>query len=143
MKDCECENIAAADRAFLEYLEKSFAAYPDRGVAGRFVALDGVSIEDRPAECDVIGRIAVAAERAVAAREDELELAVARLAEDGDAVRLAPSACIVLLLLVEAVVPVPGQPRPVGRGLSVTARNRPRKDAGRAERRDRAHWPWR
>lgn len=36
MKDCECEGIGADDRAFLEYLEKCFAAYPDRRVAARF-----------------------------------------------------------------------------------------------------------
>jgi hypothetical protein len=36
MKDCECEGISAEDRAFLDYLEKSFAAYPNRKVAARF-----------------------------------------------------------------------------------------------------------
>jgi hypothetical protein len=38
MKDCECEGISAEDRAFLDYLEKSFAAYPNRRVAARFGA---------------------------------------------------------------------------------------------------------
>jgi hypothetical protein len=36
MKDCECEGISSEDRAFLEYLEKSFASYPDRRVAAGF-----------------------------------------------------------------------------------------------------------
>jgi hypothetical protein len=43
MHDCECEGISAQDRAFLEYLEKCFADYPDRKTAARF----GVSFDKR------------------------------------------------------------------------------------------------
>ena len=43
MRDCECKDISAEDRAFLEYLEKCFAQYPDRRVAARF----GVSYDKR------------------------------------------------------------------------------------------------
>lgn len=49
MKDCECEGISANDRAFLEYLEKCFAGYPDHRVAARFgVALNKRSLAGLP-----------------------------------------------------------------------------------------------
>ena len=76
-------------------------------VVGLFVeAAGGVAVEDRPAEGHVLGRVAVAAERHVPAGHHELELAVARLAEDGDALLLAVAAGVVLQLLVDPLVPV-------------------------------------
>jgi hypothetical protein len=70
------------------------------------VAARGVSVEDGAAEGDVLHRVSIAADRAVAAREDELELALAGLAEEGDALGDAPAAEVVLHLAVEALDPV-------------------------------------
>ena len=77
------------------------------GVAGLLVeAAGGVAVEDRAAEGDVLLGVAVGAQRHVPAGHDELELVVARLAEDGDALVGAPllAAGVVLELLEELLV---------------------------------------
>ena len=77
------------------------------GMGGGFVEAFGrVAVEDRAAEGDVLSRVAVAADRHVAAGHHELELLGARLAEDGDAVLLAVAAAVVFELLVDAFVPL-------------------------------------
>ena len=68
-------------------------------------AVGRVAVEDRAAERDVVGRVAVAADRHVPAGHHELELVAARLAEDGDAVVRAVAAGVVVQLLVDSLVP--------------------------------------
>jgi len=58
------------------------------------------------AEGDVVDRVAAAPQRHVPAGEDELELAAARLAEDGDGLIVAEAAAVILQLLVETRDPV-------------------------------------
>ena len=77
------------------------------GVGRPFVeAVGRVAVEDRAAEGDVVGRVAVAADRHVPAGHHEFELVRARLAEDRDAVVLAVAAGVVVKLLVDALVPL-------------------------------------
>src|SRR5690606_33543573 len=85
------------------------------GVVGLLIKpLGGVAVKNRATEGDTGLAVAVAAARAVAAREHELELAAARFAEEGDrgagetavagvvVVELAPDLLLVLLA-VQAV----------------------------------------
>ena len=65
-----------------------------------------VAVKDGTAGGDMLDRMSVAPHGAVAAGHHELELALPRLAEEGDALRLAKSAQIVLELLIEALDPV-------------------------------------
>ena len=65
-----------------------------------------VAVEDRTAEGDVLGRVAVAPQRHVAAGEQELERSAPGLADQRDRVAVAKAAAVVLHLLVEAGVPV-------------------------------------
>ena len=77
------------------------------GCVGLFVeALGRVAVEDRAAERDVIGAVAVAANRHVPAGHHELELVAARRAENGDAVVRAVAARVVAQLLVDPLVPL-------------------------------------
>ena len=71
-------------------------------------AARGVAVEDRAAQGHVRLAVAVGADGHVPAGHDELELAAARLAEDGAAQAGAPrlAAVIVLELLEELLVPV-------------------------------------
>ena len=56
--------------------------------------LGGMAVEDRPAKGHMVGRIAIAAQRHVPSGQHELELAVARLAKDGNTLVMAEAARI-------------------------------------------------
>ena len=76
------------------------------GVCRPFVkSVSGVTIKDRPAKCDVLGRVAVATDRHVAAREDKLKMFAPWLTEDGDAVLLTKPTGVVVELLVDLRMP--------------------------------------
>ena len=75
-------------------------------VVGFFVeTLGRVAVENRPAKSDVLGGVAVAANRHVPTGEDELKIVAAGLAKNGDAVLLAESARVVGELLIDLGVP--------------------------------------
>ena len=69
-------------------------------------AVRRVAVEDRAAERDVLGRVAVATDRQVPARHHEFELSALRRAEKRDRLGLAVTAGVVGKLLADAVLPV-------------------------------------
>ena len=80
------ENVAGVRRAFVE-------------------AIGGVAVEDRAAEGDVVGGVAVAADRHVPAGHHEFELLAAGMAENGDAVVRAVAFGVIGQLLVDPLMP--------------------------------------
>ena len=75
---------------------------------GRFFieAVGSMTVEDGPAERDVILGVAIGTQRRVSARDDALKMVRTRFAEDGQRLPFAPrSARVVLQLLLKASVP--------------------------------------
>src|SRR5690606_28720486 len=73
-------------------------------VSGLIEALGGVAVEDRSAEGDVLGAVAVATDCQVPAGHDKFPLAGARFTEDRDRLAFAVSAGVVLQLFPQACV---------------------------------------
>src|SRR3954471_21277475 len=76
------------------------------GVGWAFVeAIGGVAVENRAAEGDMVGRVAVATDRHVAAGHHEFELVAAGMAKNGDAVMRAVALGVISQLLVDSRMP--------------------------------------
>ena len=70
-------------------------------VVGALIERRGVAIEDRAAEGDVLGRVAVAAHCEMSPGHHELERAFAGVAENGETLGVAVAPGVVVELLVD------------------------------------------
>ena len=75
-------------------------------MVGLFIeTLSGMAVEDGATESDVVGRVAVAADRQMPAGHHKFELPFAGLSEEGDRLLLAVTTGVVLQLLLQPTVP--------------------------------------